>query len=160
MGRINFRKRFSLAGIAPGWNEDHYVLMNNFKFKDLGKFNAIGAKSGDDVTEENLDGIVQLLKEKYKEGSIFISDDDAIETQVFDENGGEVRDKDGELLFTIKGTTVPMEKDDLDDLPPGNISDILEWALGKLKQKSEKNSDQPSFTDAMTRSKNLAQENS
>lgn len=112
MGRLNFRKKINLAGISDGWTEEHYIETNNFKFKDLAKLNKLGLKENDtsSITEENMQGIVDVLKEKFVGGKVLVD-----------------------------GETVDATAQDYDDLPPDTITDILNAAMGKLDPKASKN---------------------
>lgn len=111
MGRLNFRKKISLEGLDDGWTEDHYIETNNFKFKDLAKLNKLGIKQDDtsSITEENMQGIVNVLKEKFVSGKVL-----------------------------VEGKTVDATADDYDDLPPNTITEILNGAMGKLDPKASK----------------------
>lgn len=112
MGRLNFRKKVSLAGLDDGWTDDHYIETNNFKFKDLAKLNKLGLKEDDtsSITEENMQGIVDVLKEKFVAGKVL-----------------------------VEGKTVDATAEDYDDLPPDTITQLLNAAMGKLDPKSKKN---------------------
>ena len=111
MGRLNFRKKVSLAGIDEGFTDEHYITVNNFKFKDLAKLNKLGIKQDDTstITEENMQGIVDLIKDKFVEGKVLV--------------GGE---------------TVEATADDIDDLPPNTVTELLNATMGKLDPKSQK----------------------
>lgn len=145
MGRINITREFSLDGLDDGWTEEHFVKFNNFKFKDLAKFRKLGVKDGsDDITEENLAGILDIVKQKFVEGKVFIRDE-SVPVEIVET---EEKDEDGEFIVDriATGTTEPAESDDLDDLPAGIVGEIVEWAMGKLNPKSKKSLRSPSST--------------
>lgn len=117
-GRIKNEKTFSLEDMFDGWTEACFVTMNVFRFRDLAKFRDLGVKDSDDVTEENLDEILYVIKGKFKAGKIMALSDP--------------EDQESEQVLA------DMERDDLDYFPAGVVGEIVEWAMGKTSPKSKK----------------------
>jgi hypothetical protein len=148
MGRLNFRKDFSLDGAAPGWTKEHFITLNNFKYKDVGKFKKLGISSEDDIDEEKLDKMASVLGEKFVSGKVFI--EDAPPTPILDDEGNQTFDDEGQPLYEAHGHTEDAVAEDINELPAMFVNGMIEWAMGKMSPKQPKSLKEQSSSDAPT----------
>ncbi len=112
MGRLNIRIKVSFEGIADGWTSEHFASFNNFKFKDSAKLSKIGVDSDNpnSVTEENLQGVLDVVKSKFIAGKVWLNDEQQ---------------------------TSDMQAEDIEDLPISTVGEIMQKLTGGgLEKKS------------------------